>query len=125
MYFFLIASIRYSNYISSCFTYLCGNSGCSLPRAPNLEYYDYRVTDCAGPFVGFSQDGNCNYGVSVEGSLALDTNCEVYFNLTEMESLACQRLIEHAQRVLSLPNYCQELTDDGSDQKFINIQPIK
>lgn len=96
-----------------------------IMETKNLEFYDYRLLECAGPFVGFTQDGSCNYGVNAVGSLALGPDCEVCFDLTEVESNACLNLLEQAQRILSLPKYCQEFTTNSTNQKFIEIQNIK
>lgn len=95
-------------------------------EAELTSYYDYRINDCAGPFVGFEQLNSCNIGVSVEQLVAVSPDCDVCFDLTVAEATACQNIIMSLQRQLNLPDFCDEnLLTSEERRDFLEYKKVK
>ena len=85
----------------------------------NETYYDYRIFECAGPIVGFTQVAGPNYGVLPLSQIGVDPAGNVHVGLTSEETAACVQIMEDAQANLNLPPFC--VPGDGSLQTVLFI----
>jgi hypothetical protein len=93
-------------------------------KAPNQRYYDYRISNCAQEFVGFSQPGSCNYGASTQFSVAISPDCGICTDLSFSEASACVKIIEAVQRIKGLPDYCNGFDQQNSKLSFLDLELI-